>query len=175
MDIEEIQQLDRRVLRTRNLIFNAFSELVQSCRYDELQTAMIIDRAGVGRSTFYDHFSSKDDLLKQSLKVPFTTLALACHGKCEKEHLILVLNHFWERRSLARVILQGPSQVVAESSLKEALNDAAPVISVPDNISVIMRSTGLIAILSDWVTGKLNTNSQELADWILAEMNICSE
>lgn len=173
MNTEENHQVDRRVLRTKNLIFSAFSELVQSCRYDEIRTNMIIDHAGVGKSTFYDHFSDKDDLLKQSLKGPFTVLALACYDKCEKDRLVLLLDHFWERRSLARVILQGPSQSVAVSCLKEALYSAAPSNSVSDNVTAVMQSAGLISVLSDWVAGKLNMNTQQLADWIINKMNKC--
>ena len=54
---------DRRAQRTQNLIFSAFADFVQSKRYDRFSVTDIIERAGVGRSTFYDHFSDKNDVL----------------------------------------------------------------------------------------------------------------
>lgn len=54
---------DRRVGRTHQLLFDALLELVQKKRYDKITVQEILDRANVGRSTFYAHFQDKDDLL----------------------------------------------------------------------------------------------------------------
>ncbi len=54
---------DRRVRRTRENLFSALSELMQEKRYNKITIQDIIDRADVGRSTFYAHFETKDDLL----------------------------------------------------------------------------------------------------------------
>lgn len=55
--------LDRRVRRTRRRLKKAILELVRDQPYAELTVQQIIDRADVGRSTFYAHFGSKEDLL----------------------------------------------------------------------------------------------------------------
>ena len=57
--------LDRRQRRTRKAIYEAFEELVSENTYRSVTVAQIIERADVGRSTFYAHFDSKDDLLDQ--------------------------------------------------------------------------------------------------------------
>lgn len=54
---------DRRVGRTQQLLIDALLELVQEKRYDKITVQDILDRANVGRSTFYAHFHDKDDLL----------------------------------------------------------------------------------------------------------------
>lgn len=53
---------DRRVERTRALIRAALRSLLDEKRYESLTVQQIIDRANVGRATFYAHFESKDDL-----------------------------------------------------------------------------------------------------------------
>jgi AcrR family transcriptional regulator len=53
---------DRRVERTRQLIRDAFRSLLDEKGYETLTVQEIIDRANVGRATFYAHFDSKDEL-----------------------------------------------------------------------------------------------------------------
>lgn len=56
-------KIDRRVQRTRQLLRGALLSLIQEKGYETLSVQEIIDRANVGRATFYAHFDSKDDLL----------------------------------------------------------------------------------------------------------------
>ena len=53
---------DRRVQRTRELLQRALIELVNERGYDSITIQDIVDRANVGRTTFYQHYRSKDDL-----------------------------------------------------------------------------------------------------------------
>jgi len=54
---------DRRVERTQQLIRGAVRSLIQEQGFEALTVQQIIDRANVGRATFYAHFDNKDDLL----------------------------------------------------------------------------------------------------------------
>ena len=54
---------DRRSQRTRQLLSAALFELMLEKRYDGITVQDIIDRANVGRSTFYAHYLDKEDLL----------------------------------------------------------------------------------------------------------------
>lgn len=55
-------KVDRRVLRTRDTLGDALIALMQEKAFDEITVQEVLDRAGVGRSTFYAHYRDKDDL-----------------------------------------------------------------------------------------------------------------
>ena len=54
---------DRRVSRTKRRLKAALLELMAERGYDAITISDLTDRADVGRSTFYSHYDSKEDLL----------------------------------------------------------------------------------------------------------------
>ena len=53
---------DRRIQRTRKFLQEALLALILEKGYDAVTVQDVIDRANVGRSTFYAHFQGKEDL-----------------------------------------------------------------------------------------------------------------
>jgi AcrR family transcriptional regulator len=58
---------DRRVQKTRAFLHEALGSLIREKPYDEIVVKEILDRANVGRSTFYMHFRDKDELLASGI------------------------------------------------------------------------------------------------------------
>lgn len=56
-------RLDRRQRKTRQAIHRAFESLMSERHYSAVTVVQIIERADIGRSTFYAHFETKEDLL----------------------------------------------------------------------------------------------------------------
>ena len=70
----EKKNIDRRIQRTRQLLQDALLALILEKGFDAVTVQDVIDRANVGRSTFYAHFQDKEDLLHsefEHLRVEF--------------------------------------------------------------------------------------------------------
>ena len=79
---------DRRVRRTRESLHRALISLALEKNYDSITVQEVLDRADVGRSTFYTHFQSMDELLSlgtQELRVTLNA-ALEQQRKSAKPH-----------------------------------------------------------------------------------------
>jgi AcrR family transcriptional regulator len=59
---------DRRIQKTQALLREALAALIREKPYDEIVVKEILDRANVGRSTFYTHFRDKDELLLSGIQ-----------------------------------------------------------------------------------------------------------
>ena len=63
---KEEKREDRRARKTKRSLSDALTQLILEKRYDSITVQNVIDRADVGRSTFYAHFRDKEDLFLSS-------------------------------------------------------------------------------------------------------------
>ena len=61
---------DRRVERTREALLRALRDLLFERGYDGFVVRDIVERANVGRSTFYEHFEGKDEIFSRKPRTP---------------------------------------------------------------------------------------------------------
>ena len=66
--LQEKRAKDRRIQKTKNLLHEALSSLIREKPYEAIVVQEILDRANVGRSTFYTHFRDKDELLISGIR-----------------------------------------------------------------------------------------------------------
>ncbi len=79
--------MDRRQRKTRQAIFNAFIELLQQKNFNAITVGEIIERADIGRATFYAHFETKDYLLKELCEELFCHLIDSITGENSHRHI----------------------------------------------------------------------------------------
>ena len=63
-----MEQIDRRVRRTRKSLEDALIALTLEKEYEEITIQEITERADVGYRTFFRHYADKDDLLRDVLE-----------------------------------------------------------------------------------------------------------
>ena len=165
------EALDKRVQRTRKALLGAFFGLVLERRYEEIKVADIFERAGVGKSTFYEHFSGKDGILGSSLKGPFDVLADAAQRTDNTAQLIMLLEHFWANRAMARGILHGTVRRKTTAVLVDLIErrlvmdgvDKSASLIIPSRLAAIQLAESLLALITAWLTGEAQCSADALA------------
>lgn len=100
-------ETDRRVLKTKAALRDAMLSLMAPKGWDELSIQEICNAANVGRSTFYVHYQSKDDLLAESLNDLRDQLALhaTAAGGPGLQFLPGLLAHMAEQRAVFKAAI----------------------------------------------------------------------
>jgi len=100
---------DRRIRQTRNRLGGALIELIQEKPIDQVTVQQVLDRAGVGRSTFYLHFRDKDDLFFSELEQALEMWSTSLSRKQEKSHRVApvmeVFAHIAQTKKLYRALV----------------------------------------------------------------------
>jgi AcrR family transcriptional regulator len=158
---------DRRVEKTKDALFSAFAGLVLSRRYDEIRVADIIAAAGVGRSTFYDHYRSKDDMLEKSLAGLLGAVADGSVGRGEGGILEGVVSHFWDNRRFANAMARGRIRQLMVRVLADAIE--ARLVSRRDlpmssrRLVAVQSAESHMGLLFAWLSGQVSATPQRIA------------
>lgn len=147
---------NRRTARTRRALLSAFSELIFTAGYDHITVRDVIERAQVGRSTFYEHFEDKEDVLRQSAAPVLDVLAATVTGGEPPTALEAVIAHFdtggrWvraffdgdARRSIARHLA-----ALIEERLT-GMRDAVP--AIPPAMVSMQLAESQLGLIQSWL------------------------
>jgi AcrR family transcriptional regulator len=89
------KKTDRRVARTRDILGDALVALMQEKPFKSITVQHVLDRAGVGRSTFYSHYKNKDDLFFSDAEEFFEAMATALSRYGDKSNRVAPVQEFF--------------------------------------------------------------------------------
>ena len=103
---------DRRVTRTKHLLREALMSLMSEQRYDAITVQDILDRADIGRSTFYSHYRDKEELLISGMDDILHSLILTLEhpDHCDHQNILStepLFQHAQEEFLLHKAIMGG--------------------------------------------------------------------
>lgn len=117
---------DRRILRTRNSLRDALLSLMREQKYESIAVKTILDRANIGRSTFYLHYAGKDELLFDGLDGLLEMLRhaqanAAPVGRHEKAigFSSMLFQHAYENRELFKNLVGGRGWDIVRGRIEE--------------------------------------------------------
>ena len=153
------ETLDRRSQRTRAALHGAFVDLLQEQGYEALKIGDVAARANVGRSTFYEHYRTKHDLLRASIIGPFSILASLVDPRCSTEAVTALLRHFRDNQQVARVLLGWPTRPLLGQTLADLITDrlkrhAAGVPRIPFEVIARQIADAQLSLVESWVQGR---------------------
>ena len=90
---------DARVKRTREALGDALISLMQEKPFESITVQDVLDRAHVSRSTFYTHYSDKDDLLMSDAEEFFEAISMALSQHGDKSDRVFPVQEFFAHLS----------------------------------------------------------------------------
>ncbi|MGH8222839.1 MAG: TetR/AcrR family transcriptional regulator [Woeseiaceae bacterium] len=123
---------DRRIPRTREMLQQALISLIPGKGYEAITVKDICEAANVGRSTFYAHYRSKDDLKRSGLEhlrrrlIEQQRQALATPGRASDRNFgfsLVMFEHARDHKDLYRALVGSRGGVVALGTIRQILSD----------------------------------------------------
>ena len=171
---------DRRSQRSQQALIDALIELMAVKTYDSISIKEIVEKANVGRSTFYAHYQTKDDLVKSGFeRILDVTLNHMILRKKEQKLLVdatLLFQHANGHYHLYKNLIWGSGfeiltkdeLILFNQKLQQRLSQFFPdenKLSVPMNVLSIFLSSNLLILLKWWLDNKMPYLPEKMNDW----------
>ena len=173
------QQLDPRVVRTRRLLEQAFTEVLREKGFQAATVQDITRRAGVNRATFYAHFADKYALLDHTIRADFRAeidrrMLNACHYTPENLQALIVAVCEFIRSSRSRCKTPQPQfESLVETQVKAALYDLLlrwleqVDTAVSPQTAATAGSWAIYGLAARWSRGPRSESADEFAAEVL--------
>lgn len=181
--------MDRRQKKTREAIFQAFTELLAEKHYNQIAVQDIIDRADIGRTTFYAHFETKDYLLKDlceelfghiidtAMGLPHTHYHYSFCSDTDSVFLHL-LRHLQENdRNILELLASQNNEIFLryfKSNLKELIlrqyadKGLLAVSALPEDYLVNHISSSFVETVEWWLSQGMKETPDKMNEYFLA-------
>ena len=171
--------MDVRIARTRRRLQGALFDLARERGIDQVSVSDIAERAGVNRTTFYQHYSDRETLLADALDL-ITEEAdvvlddIDVNSSEPPTVLVNFLEHIALHGDLYQQVFTEPGYGVVLARLRSHIYDwvfeaaGAPGVSteVPLNVVAAGLAGSVIGVIGEWLQGFPRASVDEAARWI---------
>jgi AcrR family transcriptional regulator len=163
---------DRRSQRTRHLLGEALVALIREKDYSSITVSDIIERANVGRSTFYAHYRDKDALFVGELDRVIEVLSHRIPNQEESPFFpsLGLFRHVGEEYELYKALLWTPGidllikhmQNSLSHRIKQGLQKSEREFGVPIPILANFIAGSFLTLLKWWLENKMIYPAEEM-------------
>jgi AcrR family transcriptional regulator len=172
---------DRRVQKTQALLHEALGSLIREKPYDEIVVKEILDRANVGRSTFYMHYRDKDELLASGIYDILQGFQAADLPMPAKKHervirfSLPVFEHIHRHRRAGAKGIGARARTILHARLQQVLaeliaDDVAKALrgrhktagNIPSELLVQYVASTFVLVLNWWVESNSQLSATEV-------------
>ena len=179
---------DKRSLQSSEMIFEALVQLVKEKSYQELTVTEIVQRAKLGRATFYRNFDVIDDILQWKCDKAYHGLyqyiveSYQTPGFLSSNDQFMLLKpslRYWYVKSFIIELLIHVDRIeIIDRSYARLLDQLTPhfhkshetILKHLDYFVAIRRGV-TVSLLVQWIKNDKNIPPDELADLIIAQFN----
>lgn len=167
--------IDRRVQRTRQALYDAVVRLMLVRPYDDIGVHDISAEAGVGRSTFYAHFGSKEELVARSLERLRPVLQDGRAAQLERPRIescqgtLALLRHMHGHRALLTALEGTAGHAIVLAAIREELARflgafARPGLhrGMPRKLILDFITGTFMSVATWWLTERPETSAEEV-------------
>lgn len=167
--------MDRRVQKTRKYLSEALVNLILKKGYEAVTIQDIIDEANVGRSTFYAHFESKEQLLFSSNSDLSRSLLVAMNPKTKNGiDFLLLYQHAKENSKIAKAMLGEKGGDLILSHIKDVISikienylntryHGGKVQQMTNHFDSKALASALVSYLTSWLDADMPFSPEEMA------------
>lgn len=163
---------DKRVDRTRAALEQSFNAIFLLEGYDKTTPGRVAEAAQVGRSTFYEHFDGREDLLESRLLRVLLPLSNTTTAGATAAELEPLLDHFWDNRIIVRALLEGRARTITMRALTRLIEEGIGGLqrgsAAPLRLVATQIAGGQLALLEEWLSGRHRCSPANLAVAITA-------
>lgn len=170
-------QEDKRIRRTKKLLRQALTRLMQQKDFQSITVTDVVREADINRGTFYAHYRDVYDLrekIEAEMIADFRSL-IADLRPSEKSTLEQVLtramDYLEENREIVTALVRGTGvegfgrKMIAV--LEECRLEMLPYRTVEDAYAARFLSTGIVGMLEKWITDPQPVPKTEMTELII--------
>lgn len=151
-------------------------DLLNEKGYDAMRVQDVIDRADVGRSTFYAHYASKEALLEELCQDLFHHLFSGCEEADVRTLLAHIFKHFRTNQDRVASLLLSRNVYFLRELEAEIRHDIFPKAlegymedkqDLPENLLLHFVVTTFVETVSWWLQQRKKVDETTLTDYYL--------
>ncbi|MEK4272343.1 MULTISPECIES: TetR/AcrR family transcriptional regulator [unclassified Paenibacillus] len=179
--------MDRRVLKTRKAIIEAFVGLLTEEEFEQITINDIADRANVNRGTIYLHYADKFDLLDQCIETYLQRLLDACMFESPtttpvtaKDALLRTFSYLEQHASTYTTLLTKKGIPAFRSKLmtllvqgvEEQMDACGIQEGMKKEITIQFLASAAVGLLEWWIMNSMPYPAEEIVDQLISLLEL---